>query len=594
MAIQKGFKWQNIPRFAVLTGVNGVGKTQLLDVLAKNKSIVTAQNDEGNIVNLVFPSDVNNNLSIKGLVEYKNTYITRQAQIQSLEDQINMFVKAIAREETVRLATADKVSIQKHKSSINGFKQSIINLKREITSITVFEYENELSLLSEKLGKPLEELTDEEIIDNANPFFNSLTEINDFKSFLGQEESDRNNQFIRFIKEKHFDAIEPKSKEERPFERINRLFDKFGFDYYKMQDPFPADSTRNGEIVFIGRKGEVVRYNALSSGEQMIVKFVIWAMGKDIRGRRLNTMVIDEPDAHLHPSMCNMMVRILEEISGPKEDGGSDIRVIITTHSPSTVAFSPEGSLFVMEKDKDNNRYIRPTTTEEAVKILSDGVFTYEKSLRTFHQVISTQRKNLLFVEGKTDVLHMKKAMSVLGYDLDVEIIDIHDAASLSEFIKVTPSKLLSNRTAIALFDSDDAGKKAYNSISGDESIIKNAKRLNAEQCEQHAFTLKIIAPKGLEKYCPIEFLYPCDYLKKNGLLTKRNYSEYQSLFKPTNPDESAAMNEEYKAETTLRPFVVNDSKKTSFSETVESESNPVIFQQFIPTLEVIKVICTL
>ena len=32
-SLQEGFEWNNIPPFAVITGVNGVGKTQLLDVI---------------------------------------------------------------------------------------------------------------------------------------------------------------------------------------------------------------------------------------------------------------------------------------------------------------------------------------------------------------------------------------------------------------------------------------------------------------------------------------------------------------------------------------------------------------------------------
>ena len=36
-------------------------------------------------------------------------------------------------------------------------------------------------------------------------------------------------------------------------------------------------------------------------------------MGTDIRGNRINTMLLDEPDAHLHPSMCKMMVEILKK-----------------------------------------------------------------------------------------------------------------------------------------------------------------------------------------------------------------------------------------------------------------------------------------
>ena len=31
LSIQAGFEWKDIPNFAIITGINGVGKTQLLD-----------------------------------------------------------------------------------------------------------------------------------------------------------------------------------------------------------------------------------------------------------------------------------------------------------------------------------------------------------------------------------------------------------------------------------------------------------------------------------------------------------------------------------------------------------------------------------
>ena len=45
-------------------------------------------------------------------------------------------------------------------------------------------------------------------------------------------------------------------------------------------------------------------------------------------------------------------------------------------------------------------------------------------------------------MEGKTDVKHFTKAMQVLGYDLDVEFFDMHDATNLSNFINCTPARL--------------------------------------------------------------------------------------------------------------------------------------------------------
>ena len=105
-----------------------------------------------------------------------------------------------------------------------------------------------------------------------------------------------------------------------------------------------------------------------------------------------------------------------------------------------------------MEKNTDGQRTVKPTTVMEAESVLSEGLFTFDKIMNQFIIAANTKKKNLLFVEGKTDVLHLKRAMDILGYDLDVEIIDLHDAGALANFIKSAPHKLFGKKKMIALF----------------------------------------------------------------------------------------------------------------------------------------------
>lgn len=48
-SLQDGFEWNEIPAFAVITGVNGVGKTQLLEVIKGRTSMA---NNRGTIPNI--------------------------------------------------------------------------------------------------------------------------------------------------------------------------------------------------------------------------------------------------------------------------------------------------------------------------------------------------------------------------------------------------------------------------------------------------------------------------------------------------------------------------------------------------------------
>lgn len=590
LSIQPGFEWNGIPNFSIITGINGVGKTQLLQILKGEKfKDFSICDEDNNSTKFVLASSHRQDLTINGLIEYRKQEMNRKAQQKELQNNIYNNQHWINNTIAKLNSTSDQVEKQRLRNNVSSFEQSIKSLTNQIESLTIFDYETELNNLSDLLKKGRENITDEDIREFANPYFNTLSEVKDYEAFLKQEEQERNERYIKLAKESRESEIAEVRNARHSYEIINTLFKRYHFDYFEMLDPFPSDKSRNGEIRFKGKRNEIVEYGALSSGEQMIVKFIIWAMGRDIRGNRINTMLLDEPDAHLHPTMCRMMVEILSEISKEKEDGGSGIRIIMTTHSPSTVAFAPEDSLFVMEKNEDNNRVIRHATIEEAINILSEGIFTFEKAIRQFSLAIGTEKSNVLFVEGKTDVNHLFKAMEMLGMDLDIDIIDMHDAGALCNFIRSVPAKLLNGKKLIALFDCDDEGWKRYNSITGDETVIDGVKRLTSAQSEEKSFALTIQPPSGLEEYCPIEFLYPFDYLKSHGMLEKRNYNRYKDVFKGNSPEDDKAILCEYENESSLRPFKVSDCKKNEFAERIKQETNKELFLNFKPTVNLIK-----
>lgn len=587
-AIQLGFEWRKIPSFVILTGVNGVGKTQLLKMMSDTQNPVChcVFSDNGNIAPIILSSSMKKELNIDGLIVYKNKLLDNLAEERKQQRFAQMYKDTVKHNEQQLQSVTDSVEKKRILREIEESKKVVKNFQNIIKGLHEYAYDVEISKISSKLGKDPLDITDNEIREYANPYFNTLTEIADFERFIKQEENERNEMFVKLSKEKRENEIAAVRDKERSFETINRLFRKYGFDYFTMLDPFPSDKSRNGVILFEGKNGEMVQYDALSSGEQMIVKFIIWAMGKDIRGNRINTMLLDEPDAHLHPSMCKMMVDILHEISKPQSEGGSGIRVIITTHSPSTAAFAPEGSLFVMEKDGHGNRFVRRTDVDEAVAVLSQGVFTFDKVIKQFSMVLDSNKENVIFVEGKTDVDHLIKAMDILGYDLNVEIIDMHDATTLANFIKSTPAKLFpAKKKLIALFDYDEAGKNAYGSVKGTDIDLPLTKKVSAEQCEGKSFVMTLVPPACQQQYCPIEFLYPKDYLVTHQMLIKRDYRDFNTLFKPASPDEG----KDYEEESTLRPFYVNDNRKNLFATTIKTETDVLIFAGFKGTLDLIK-----
>lgn len=599
-SLQQGFEWNNIPPFAVITGVNGVGKTQLLEVIKgrserpDNRGVipqivreVTSSNDPENLI--FSENTTQRGLTLNGMIEYVNNGYQRLVTLRNLDQQIDSLQHNINNSQHQLSQTTDQVTRLQIENNIRSWREQIWSLREQKLNVNIYAYDEELKRIAHKLNKKVDDLSEDEIRQLAIDNFESLTTVDELTRFI-EKENLRYMRRVTHLTETHQrEEADELVAQERPYQTINRIFRQYGFDYFDMLNPFPIDRKLNGEIRFKGKGGEEVDYNSLSSGEQAIVQFVIWSYGQDFRGNRLNTMVLDEPDAHLHPSMCKMMVEIFSEMSAKKDVGGGGIRIIITTHSPSTVAFTPEGSLFVMQREADNKRVIIPTTTENAVEILSDGIFTFSRAMSNFTLLSSSPKQNLVFVEGKTDVKHFTRAMQVLGYNLDVEFFDMHDASTLSSFISCAPARLFNKKSLIALYDCDKEGEKGYN--KGRDFDIAGVKVVTSEQCEGKSFCIKILPPAGLEKYCPVEYLYSKEVLEKNNVLSKRNYTEFTNLIGFSTPEESEALSVEFKNETTLRPYKVNDDRKNTFSEAVEQFSDPAMFEGFRHTIELIDTI---
>ena len=598
-SLQEGFEWNDIPPFAVITGVNGVGKSQLLEVIkgwgdrpnsrGAIPAIVREISSSSGTENLIFSENTTQRgLSLNGLIEYVMNNDQRLLALRNLDQDISNYQRHISGCRQQCVQATDKVDKLQLENKISNYEEQIRNLQNQKLNVNIYAYDEELKRIARKLSKKVDELTEGEIRKLAIDNFESLTTVDELTRFISNENQRYMKRVTYFAENHKREEEELLVAQERPFQTINRIFRQYGFDYFDMLNPFPIDGKLNGEIRFKGKGGEIVDYNSLSSGEQAIVQFVIWSYGQDFRGNRLNTMVLDEPDAHLHPSMCKMMVEIFSEMSAKKEIGGGGIRIIITTHSPSTVAFTPEGSLFVMQREADNKRVIKPSTSEDAVEILSDGIFTFSRAMSSFTLLSESPKHNFVFVEGKTDVRHFKKAMQVLGYDLDVEFFDMHDATTLSNFINCAPARLFNKKSLIALFDCDREGNKGY---KGNDCEIAGAKVVTSEQSEGRSFCIKILPPEGLGNYCPVEFLYPKVFLDKYDVLKKRSYNEFTNLIGFSTPEESNQLSEEYKNETSLRPYKVNDDKKNTFSETVQQISDPKMFVQFRQTIDLIAAI---
>ena len=264
-SLQEGFEWKDIPTFAVITGVNGVGKTQLLEVI-KGRSerpdnrgiipqIVREITSSNGPENLIFSENTTQRgLTLNGLIEYVKRGEQRLVTLRNLDQQIGAFQTHINNNQHLLSQITDKIAILQIESNIRSWREQIWNLREQKLNVNIYAYDEELKRIARELEKEVEELTEDEIRQFAIDNFESLTNVDELTRFIANENM-RYMRRVTYLSETHQREEEDMLvAQERPFQTINRLFRQYGFDYFDMLNPFPHDGKLNGEIRFKGKE----------------------------------------------------------------------------------------------------------------------------------------------------------------------------------------------------------------------------------------------------------------------------------------------------------------------------------------------------
>lgn len=136
--------------------------------------------------------------------------------------------------------------------------------------------------------------------------------------------------------------------------------------------------------------GAALELNQLSSGERILASLGLLLYGHRAGVAFPKFLLLDEPDAHLHPTLARQLLDILSSIVVQRYG----VRVILTTHSPSTVALAPENSVFLLTPPapaSSDVHKIERVGRERAIAELTAGFVSVGPSTR------------YVLVEGKDD-----------------------------------------------------------------------------------------------------------------------------------------------------------------------------------------------
>lgn len=427
------FNEVDVKNFIVLTGVNGSGKSHLLDAIERKKVLID-NSASLRIVKFNFETFRLENESsynaqqISSERETAWSFFANQIKpnVESWKNAIGDSYKPIVEQchlEKKAFWKAVDQPLEAYKTSVkNLFNQD--HVKTNQSAIGVYS-------LLQQLPFSIDEIKQEKFVALYKPF----SAKQDFLPMaLGKVIWDyyikyRSNQINEFENAKHGKNYPVLSEEEfieahgdKPWDVINSILKSFNSLEYRVNSPEGSDYFGNFslKLVHIGKEGLEIDFSSLSSGERVLMALVASIYKSSSDNYFPDILLLDELDASLHPSMMKNMLTVIRDVFLSK-----GVKVILVTHSPTTIALSPEESIFVMNRSGLNR--IEKRSRSEALSILTEGFATLEEGLLLFDEV--TKNQISILTEGKNVVL-LQRAIDLGGLHNEVVLIEGAEAVS--------------------------------------------------------------------------------------------------------------------------------------------------------------------
>lgn len=210
---------------------------------------------------------------------------------------------------------------------------------------------------------------------------------------------------------------------------------------------------------------KVRQINDLSDGEKAILKLVILTYDRK-EDNATKILLLDEYDATLNPSSIKDFYVTLQEYYLDK-----GIIVLLSTHSPITIAMAPENSKYYeIFRQVDESPIIKEVSREEyrelevlqtyyeKIKNPSERLKELEGENLKLKEKINSMTIPLVITEGKTDWKHIKNAKEKLNdneqYDFFETTNDMGDSTILN--ILKAQSQISNVNKRIFIFDNDN------------------------------------------------------------------------------------------------------------------------------------------
>jgi AAA15 family ATPase/GTPase len=328
---------------------------------------------------------------------------------------------------------------------------------------------------------------------------------------------------------------------DKPWDVVNRILEKFNTVTYRVNSPDGEDIFGNFQLkLYHTKKKELqVSFSNLSSGEQVLMALVASVYKASADKLFPDILLLDEVDASLHPSMMKNMLNVIEDVFLRQS-----VKIILVTHSPTTIALAPEDSIYVV--NPSGAERIIKKTKQEALAILTQGYATLDEGLKLFDEIAN--EKLTIITEGY-NTSFLRKALEFNGINGINILNDLESITGDSQLRTLFDffTKILHKNKILFVWDCDVSYK--FQSVNNTYPFIFEKNNENK------------IAKKGIENLFP-ESLFLPRMIKITTVRKDDNVTEFKDF---------------------------DGDKKRDFEKHIIERNNPDDFSLFAPFIAKVK-----
>lgn len=376
-SIQNGVEF-DLPNFTVLTGKNGSGKSHLLEAISTTGL-----------------SEVTDEQGVLSSVKYiKFNDLNPQFQEEISEDDVKNSWRNMWNQLSQHLYNYR----QNQRGYNNSFETYFQRFDRNTQKFIRYWYdlaENDVEKLTENLFYENYEISREDLFTSQIGTIFKLYQTRLDENKMHEVSNKEEGTTLPVLTNEEFEQKYGR----KPWEVINEMM-RTAHLPYEVEAPLRFRPSINYHLQLIDRQRDIrIQVNDLSTGEKVLMSLALSIYSTEEKAARPDILVIDEPDAPLHPEFSNYLIQAIKESIVEK----SGVRVVITTHSPTTVAMAPEESIYQMNKDLSKPVKV---TKQQAINLLT-------KDLDNMR--VSIEERRQIFVESKNDVGYYNRLYKCLS-----------------------------------------------------------------------------------------------------------------------------------------------------------------------------------